>query len=287
MSGEPHLSKGQSSEWVLYLQQLLAHRGYWPYAADGSFGDDLEEVVRQWQHASGLEPSGRVDEATWASLTQEDSTAAHDGLSGHPQEVPASFSVAGAPSFRYKLPGITLAEATVDTGAAIVKVELELTGEVTVSFPHGAAGMSVDQEGWRVAASNSLAGVTQDVYVDKLGSGNPTITSEWGNQYYSTSCEFEPPNTAKFSGAAKIDYAVPTEAGDAHVTGEPGFELSLSVFPKLEAQAEAIRDTETFYERNADALAAAGVGALLLIGLALFLAPETGGGSLIFVPALL
>src|SRR5262249_14741602 len=40
----PTLRKGISSEWVIYLQQLMQHVGYWHGAADGTFDDALEQA---------------------------------------------------------------------------------------------------------------------------------------------------------------------------------------------------------------------------------------------------
>lgn len=64
-SGYPTLSKGISSEWVQYLQQVLQHLGYWNGATDGSFDDDLEQVVRTLQSSNGLSATGAVDGQTW------------------------------------------------------------------------------------------------------------------------------------------------------------------------------------------------------------------------------
>lgn len=69
MSDEPELQKNQSGEWVVYLQQLLAHAGYWQGETNGEFGDDLESAVTQYQSAYGLTADGVVRHDTWDALT--------------------------------------------------------------------------------------------------------------------------------------------------------------------------------------------------------------------------
>lgn len=69
MADEPELQKGQSGEWVQYLQQMLQQAGYWQGEADGEFGDDLEQAVMQFQSAYGLTADGMVGASTWSALT--------------------------------------------------------------------------------------------------------------------------------------------------------------------------------------------------------------------------
>jgi putative peptidoglycan binding protein len=84
MSDEPELQKNQSGEWVVYLQQLLAHAGYWQGDTNGEFGDDLESAVTQYQSAYGLSADGVVRHDTWAALTGR---ATHSGGDEHHDEV--------------------------------------------------------------------------------------------------------------------------------------------------------------------------------------------------------
>jgi peptidoglycan hydrolase-like protein with peptidoglycan-binding domain len=81
MADEPELQKGQSSDWAQYLQQLLQHLGYWNGTADGTFGDDVEHAVKQFQTAYGLTADGVVRADTWAALTGGSAGAGHTG--GH------------------------------------------------------------------------------------------------------------------------------------------------------------------------------------------------------------
>lgn len=68
MADEPALQKGQSGEWVQYLQQMLQHVGYWQGETDGEFGDDLEQAVMQFQAAYGLTADGMVGASSWSAL---------------------------------------------------------------------------------------------------------------------------------------------------------------------------------------------------------------------------
>lgn len=87
MADEPSLSKGQSSEWVVYLQQLLAHAGYWNRGETGEFDDALEQAVIEFQSAHGLTADGQVGQATWDALTGNSSTSGGDSDSGGEQQI--------------------------------------------------------------------------------------------------------------------------------------------------------------------------------------------------------
>jgi Putative peptidoglycan binding domain/Protein of unknown function (DUF3238) len=67
MAGEPQLDYGISSEWVQYLQQLLAAAGY-SVEVNGSFDEVTLDAVRQFQQANGLNPTGSVGQETWDVL---------------------------------------------------------------------------------------------------------------------------------------------------------------------------------------------------------------------------
>src|SRR5262249_49670763 len=54
----PTLRKGVSSEWVIYLQQVLQHVGYWTGEATGTFDDALEAAVQRLQDANGPRAGG-------------------------------------------------------------------------------------------------------------------------------------------------------------------------------------------------------------------------------------
>lgn len=62
------LAKGARGELVRKVQVALIEAGVDPHGADGTFGQNTEAAVRQFQLKRGLEPSGRVDHGTWAAL---------------------------------------------------------------------------------------------------------------------------------------------------------------------------------------------------------------------------
>jgi peptidoglycan hydrolase-like protein with peptidoglycan-binding domain len=86
MADEPELQKGQSGEWVRYLQQMLQYAGYWQGEADGQFGDELEQAVMQLQSASGLAADGVVGAGTWNALNGGTSGGSGDGSGGSGEE---------------------------------------------------------------------------------------------------------------------------------------------------------------------------------------------------------
>lgn len=86
-TGYPTLSKGISSEWVQYLQQVLQAAGYWTSAITGEFGDELEQVVRTLQAGNGLRQTGTVDGQTWEMVTNlaQAASGTGGGSSGQPR----------------------------------------------------------------------------------------------------------------------------------------------------------------------------------------------------------
>ena len=66
------LRTGSSGEDVRILQQTLKRLGFLSGAADGKFGAETREAVRQFQQAGGLTADGVVGAATWAALPAED-----------------------------------------------------------------------------------------------------------------------------------------------------------------------------------------------------------------------
>lgn len=75
MSEMPRLARGDEGEWVTYLQEVLASRGYETGSSDTTFDAALEDVVRQFQADSGLTEDGVVDTRSWAVLTPDEATA--------------------------------------------------------------------------------------------------------------------------------------------------------------------------------------------------------------------
>lgn len=69
MAGEPELNKGDSGEWVTYLQQCLnTFDMYSPVEETGTYDDATEGKVRFVQGTVGVPESGTMDERTWEAL---------------------------------------------------------------------------------------------------------------------------------------------------------------------------------------------------------------------------
>ena len=65
----PLIYKGSTGEAVTYAQNKLISKGYiLNYGADGIFGSETEEIVRQFQANNGLAIDGMIGPATWAKL---------------------------------------------------------------------------------------------------------------------------------------------------------------------------------------------------------------------------
>ncbi len=65
----PLIYKGSTGEAVTYAQNKLISKGYiLNYGADGIFGSETEQIVRQFQADNGLAVDGMIGPATWAKL---------------------------------------------------------------------------------------------------------------------------------------------------------------------------------------------------------------------------
>lgn len=311
MANEPELRAGVSGEWVLYLQQTLNHHYQQTVTAEsGEFDDALEAVVAHFQRQQGLTPDGVVNAETWARITGESApapepepepayagaghTAAATGPAGslhatgaQAAQFPASFAENGAPALKYSWPDIPIATASVDVGHALVTLELTLTGESTVVFPNGLAGATFDQNGLSVSAGYALDGLTNQISVTNLGSDNPSLAAAVGSEFLQVSASPLTPNSIEFSGSGHVDYTVPTEHGDAKVTGQIGYKLKVTITPHSMPQEEPERVPDhapSWVERHSESLVAVGV-IVLVAAFAIALAPETGGASLVLLGA--
>lgn len=84
MAGEPDLTPGQSSEWVLHLQRVLNHHYQQTVVAEsGEFDDTTENAVRHFRQQNGLPDSSTVDAAVWSQL------AGHTAAAGSGDATPA------------------------------------------------------------------------------------------------------------------------------------------------------------------------------------------------------
>ena len=244
-----------------------------------------------WQEAA---LAGRGDAAAATPASTSTGVAAGGGLSStgaHATEEPASYATGGLPSFHYKLPDIPVAEAHIETPDASIEIELSVVGEVNVTFHDAVKSVQAGNEGMRVSAGHALGPLSDGIAVDHLGTEAPSVVLSTGTRFTTLEQEWSPsaPNTMKFKGTAQIQYTVDTEScGEVEVEGAPGWELAVTCLPHPQAQAEPATEVvsqESWVSQHGSTIAAAGITALILIGIGIALAPETGGGSLILVAA--
>jgi hypothetical protein len=193
----------------------------------------------------------------------------------------------GAPALKYSWPEIPIADAAIDVGTALIELALVLTGESTVAFPHAPTGTSIDQNGLSISAGQALDGLTNQISISNLGSDNPSLSAAVGTEFLQVSASPLTPNRIEFSGSCHLDYDVPTEHGNAKVTGQLGYKLTVTITPHSvpDAEPEPVVDSApSWVERHADDLAAAGI-IVLVAAFAIALAPETGGASLVLLGA--
>jgi len=68
--GWPTIRSGSKGDIVVWAQQHLAGAGH-SIAVDGDYGAGTARVVRAYQAAKGLTPTGAIDAATWPTLLRE------------------------------------------------------------------------------------------------------------------------------------------------------------------------------------------------------------------------
>lgn len=70
LAGCPTLGKGSRGNITKLVQMRLIALGYscGRYGADGVNGDGTQSAIRAFQSANGIEPTGRVNQATWRKL---------------------------------------------------------------------------------------------------------------------------------------------------------------------------------------------------------------------------
>ena len=67
----PDLTPGESSEWVLYLQQMLNHHYQQEVVPEnGWFDEATASAVSHFRAENGLEPGDTVDWAVWERLVE-------------------------------------------------------------------------------------------------------------------------------------------------------------------------------------------------------------------------
>ena len=246
---------------------------------------------------AGAPDAGAPDAGTPDAGTRDRGTSESLRPTGaSPEESPECLSAGGLPAFRYNLPRIPIATAHIDTPQASIEITMSLRGSVTVTFPNAPRGVSTDLDtgGWRLEATQALGPLTQGLRVSGIGTDSPNIGVTMGTQYSTTEYRLVPPNTMVFIGQARVAYTVPSRRlGNIEVNGQPGYELSVTVYPRRSSSPEPVpvpvpirvpvSPGEWFEEHS---LQLAGIGAIALVAIAIAAAPETGGASLVLVAAL-
>jgi len=64
----PLLKRGSRKKEVIFLQQLLKEKGYFPYNTVQSFGPKTDVAVKKFQDSVGLDNDGIVGKMTWTAL---------------------------------------------------------------------------------------------------------------------------------------------------------------------------------------------------------------------------
>ena len=68
------IKKGDNSDTVKQMQNILINTGYLSGSADGSFGNMTEEAVKKFQKDNGLEATGIIDEKTYSALAEKNNS---------------------------------------------------------------------------------------------------------------------------------------------------------------------------------------------------------------------
>jgi hypothetical protein len=210
-------------------------------------------------------PTVGTDAATAQRRTDSMSSAGPALASGL---VPASFAAPnGLPAFRYNLPNIPVASASVVTPSAVIDVELLLRGNIQATPSGSARGVSVDQSGFRVQSDAVVNGLNHGMRISGLGGGEASIGTTWGNDLESNEFRFTPPNRFAYIGQVALNFDRDTPVGKINFRGQVGFELRATVVP-LPPQASPQVVERTWWDRNWGYVA----GAALIVGAGLLVA---------------
>ncbi len=87
--GLASVGRGAVGDLVVWAQEHLIAAGY-RVPVDGAFGAQTQAVVRSFQAARGLSPSGLIDSATWQQLLRFKATVVHWSKSRSPRSASAA-----------------------------------------------------------------------------------------------------------------------------------------------------------------------------------------------------
>lgn len=113
------LRKGDQSDDVKDLQEMLANLGYFPGFADSKFGPKTEDAVLIFQKDHGLVPDGKVGKRTWGKLREAKPREQGDRAFITPQTLLERGSLQVASAQKIKRTGVTLLTSGL-TGVAVL-----------------------------------------------------------------------------------------------------------------------------------------------------------------------
>ena len=70
-----HFPAGKLSPAIFKAQVWLDRAGFSPGEIDAHGGENFDKALRAYQQGNGLEPTGKLDEATWNALANSSSDA--------------------------------------------------------------------------------------------------------------------------------------------------------------------------------------------------------------------
>lgn len=131
------IHRGDHSDDVRQVQQLLIKAGYAGLLVDGSFGPATDEAVRDFQGKHGLAVDGRVGKMTMAAL-EEASAGAEAADAPAVDDATATTATADAPASADACPDADANAPTATNGDAPADADAPPTGEADQPDPAAA-----------------------------------------------------------------------------------------------------------------------------------------------------